>query len=106
LEGLGQFLGDETEIKTLFVWVAGYSAESLGESLSVTMLASGADLGATAQGVPSRVCPFDFGVIAHIHGPAKRLNNVSIVAILLNSSKQKGTGMSWLHAQQSISKSE
>jgi len=36
-------------------------AKTLGESLRVTMLAPGADLGAAANGVPRGIGPFDLG---------------------------------------------
>lgn len=42
--------------------MAFYSAKSLGKRFSVAMLASGADFGAAADGVPGCVGPFDVRV--------------------------------------------
>jgi hypothetical protein len=65
LERLRQFRRHQAEIKSLFVGVALNSAKSLSESLGVAVFAAGANLGATAERIPSSVRPFDFGVIAH-----------------------------------------
>ena len=73
----------------MFVRVANDATKPLGESLGVAVFTSRADLGTPAQGVPCRVCPFNFGMVAHALGPTKRFNNISIVPIRLNLSKQK-----------------
>jgi hypothetical protein len=40
--------------------MAGNSAEPLRERLRIAVFATGANLGAAAQGIPRRVSPFDF----------------------------------------------
>src|SRR5207245_2590735 len=50
------------------VGVTGDAAEALGERLRIAMVAARRDLRAAAHGVPRRVGPLDFGVLAHVLG--------------------------------------
>ena len=62
-ERLGQFFGDEAQVEALLVGMALHAAKAFGKRLGVAVLASGADLGAAADGVPGGVGPFDVGVL-------------------------------------------
>jgi hypothetical protein len=64
-ERVAEFLGHETQVEALLVGVALHTAEAFRERRGVTDFAAGADLRATADGVPRRVGPFDFGAVAH-----------------------------------------
>ena len=59
-EGLGKFLGNKTEIKTELEGVSFDPSPAFGKCLCVAMGATRADLGATANRVPSGIRPFDF----------------------------------------------
>lgn len=60
LEGIGEFFGDEAEIEAELERVALHSAPTLGEGFRVAVFATGADLGASPHGIPSRISPLDF----------------------------------------------
>ena len=61
-QGLGKFLGHKLQVKALLVGMAGNAAKPFCEDLSVTVFAARADFGATADGVPGCVGPFDMGI--------------------------------------------
>ena len=70
-ERLRQFLGHQAQIEPLPIRMARHAPKALGEGLGIAMLAAGADFRASAQRVPSRIRPLDFGVIAHGQVPAE-----------------------------------
>ena len=59
-QGITKLLGNEPEVEAVLERMSLYSAKTLGESLCVAMLATGADLSATANRIPGRVSPLDF----------------------------------------------
>jgi hypothetical protein len=65
LKGLDQFLGNEAKIEALPVWMSLNPTKPLSESLCVAVLAAWTDFSATAKGIPSRVGPLDFRMVAH-----------------------------------------
>jgi hypothetical protein len=65
LERLGKFFRYETQIKTLFIRMPSNATETFGERFGVTVLAAGAYLGATPQGVPGCIGPLDFRMFTH-----------------------------------------
>src|SRR5258708_38427769 len=56
---LREFIGDQTQIKSLLVWMIRNSSKSLGKNFRIAMLAAGADLCATPKGVPWCGRPLD-----------------------------------------------
>ena len=63
--GSRSLLRDETRIKAVAIGVLWHPPESLREGFGIAVLASGADLGAAADWVPSRFRPLDFRMFAH-----------------------------------------
>ena len=61
-QGLVELLGDEAEVESLLVGMPWNAAEPFGEDLSVAIGAARTHLGASADGVPGGVGPFDVGV--------------------------------------------
>jgi len=66
MERLRQFLGHETKVEALLIGMSDHAAETLGESLSIAVSASRANLGATTDWIPSSIRPFDTRTIAHM----------------------------------------
>jgi len=64
-ERLSKLVGNQLQVEALLVGMALDSAEALGKSFGIAVLAAGADLGAAADRVPGRVGPFDLGVEGH-----------------------------------------
>src|SRR5271166_1435096 len=63
-----QLFGNEPEVEAEFERMPGHSAKSLGKPFGITMLATGADLRATADRIPGSVGPLDFASITHLRG--------------------------------------
>jgi hypothetical protein len=55
---LVELLGNESEVKSLLVWVAGHPSKAFGKGFGVTVLAARAYLGASADGIPGGIGPF------------------------------------------------
>ncbi len=60
-----QLLGNQSQIKSLLERMTGNPAKSLGEGLCIAVLASGADLGASANRIPGCIGPLYGTVFAH-----------------------------------------
>ena len=64
-EWLSKLFGNEPGNKPLFVGMARDTAKPFGEGFGVAVLATGADLLTTSNGVPCGLRPLDFGLQAH-----------------------------------------
>lgn len=64
-DGIAQFLRHEAQVEAELEGMAGHTPETLGEGLRVAVDASWADLRAPAHGIPRRVRPLDFRIVAH-----------------------------------------
>ena len=56
---LRQPFGAQGEVEAVLEGMARHAAEALGQALGVAVVAAACDLGATGDGVPGRVGPFD-----------------------------------------------
>ena len=65
LERLCELFWDEAQIETLLEGMAWNAPEPLGKRLRIAVGAPRADFGASSDGVPSGVGPFDFRRDAH-----------------------------------------
>ena len=65
LERLLQLVRNQPDVEAKLEGMPGHATEALRERLRVAVLAPGADLRATADGVPGRVGPLDLGFVAH-----------------------------------------
>ena len=62
----------QTKVEASFIGVPGHAAKSFRKSFGVAMSTSGADLGASSNGIPCRIGPLDGGMVAHVVLPRFR----------------------------------
>ena len=65
-ERLIEALGPQRQIESVFKWMAGRPAKTLGEAFSVTVIAACADLCAASDWVPRRIRPLDSRAACHL----------------------------------------
>jgi hypothetical protein len=59
-------------VKAGFKGMSRHAAETLRKTRGVAILAPGADLGATDNGIPRRVAPFDRALVSHFISPPRQ----------------------------------
>ena len=68
---VAELFRNDSQIETKFKRMVGHATKPFSESLRVAMQTAGADLRASANGIPSCICPFNFRFVAHL--PITRL---------------------------------